>query len=356
MSVAAVKKCLNSLPKDLDETYDRILQEIDDFHQVEVMKILQALIVTVETLTLKQIVEILAVDFDTRPPRFDLENRLRDPKSVLSICSSLVTTVQSDIESPSMDSYVYGKPDGRNFVALRLAHASVADYLTQSRPSGPSKFHFSKQSARQFLARTCLVYLMNPAFSSGHEKSKIKQRLIDYPFLSHAARLWPKYLKHDAPGQEHAMENETKDLLQAFFATAKLPRGGNFAFWVGLLIPSSPDEYITSTHPLYYAASYGLTEVVRVILDTEPDIDIDQLGGRAHATALHVAVFRNKPDVVKILLEAGADPDIPNNKGETPLYWATATGNMRDLLIQHGASLDQNSRTAVDQRSFLALQ
>lgn len=339
MSVAAVKKALTSLPKNLDETYDRMLRDIDDFHQIEVMKTLQALIVTLEPLTLEEIVEILAVDLDSVPPQFDPDFRLLDPRSILTMCSSLVIVSPEHRFPNSFTPFIRG-----DYVStLRLAHASVADYLTHSSP--PSRFHFPKHSARQFFARTCLAYLMNPQFSNGHERSKIKQRLLDFPFLSHTIRFWPMYLEKMKDDPEDNIEASTKELLQAFFATSKLPKGGNFAFWVGMLIPTSPDSYISNTHPLYYAASYGLTEAVRLILDTEKDIDIDQLGGRAHSSALHVAVYRNRLEVVKLLLERGADPNLPNDIGESPLNWARLNFNhaMSGLLVEYGAGSDARS-------------
>src|SRR5208282_226632 len=113
-----------------------------------------------------------------------------------------------------------------------------------------------------------------------------------------------------------------EELVLAFLATSESQNGGNFAFWVGMLIPGSPDHYVRNTRPLYYAASFGLTEVVRIILGMEKDIDIDALGGRANSSALHVATYRDHYDVVKILLERGANPSLPNNRNETPLDWA----------------------------------
>ena len=86
LSVAAVRKALTAgLPKNLDQTYDQILGGIDEEHLVEVMKILQALTATVEPLTLEDIVEILAVDHESQPPRFDPDSRLLDPRNVLSM-------------------------------------------------------------------------------------------------------------------------------------------------------------------------------------------------------------------------------------------------------------------------------
>src|SRR5271168_34743 len=126
-SVSAIRKAMSALPKSLDETYDRILLGIDEIHQPEVMKVLHALTVSVSQLTLEEIVEILAVDLEATPPRFDPDSRLLDPRTILSMCSSLVTTARAE----QWDEFG-GK-------TLRLAHASVADYLTRPNPSGPSQ-------------------------------------------------------------------------------------------------------------------------------------------------------------------------------------------------------------------------
>ena len=335
MSVSAIRKAMSALPKSLDETYDRILLGIDEIHQPEVMKVLYALTVSVNQLTLEEIVEILAVDLEATPPRFEPDSRLLDPRTILSMCSSLVTT--SRVEQWDA---IGGK-------TLRLAHASVADYLTRPNPSGPSQFHFTRNSASQFLAQTCLAYLLNPEFSGGGNRltrAQVEQRLKRFPFLR-AASLWPKYLKVKAGDPKEHLTPRTKEILQMFFSTSKLPNGGNFAAWVRMLIPSSPASYVQNTHPLYYAASFGLFEVVRIILDTEKGLDINALGGRAHATALHVAVYRNHIDVVRLLLERGAEPNIPNDVHESPMYWACANGNreMQALLEQYGAGTSRNA-------------
>lgn len=86
LSVAAVRKALTAgLPKNLDQTYDQILANIDEEHLVEVMKILRALTATKESLTLEDIVEILAVDLECTPPCFNVDSRLLDARNVLSM-------------------------------------------------------------------------------------------------------------------------------------------------------------------------------------------------------------------------------------------------------------------------------
>lgn len=335
MSVAAIRKALSAgLPKNLNQTYDQILSQIDEFHQQDVLKTLQALTATHESLTMEEIVEILAVDLDSDPPRFDSDSRLLEPRSILLMCSSLVTTVKTS----RFTSY----PAKENVTYLKLAHASVADYLTQPK-IGPSQFHFSTTPSRQFLAQCCLAYLMDPGFASGHKTratSEMAKMRLSYPLLNHAVNNWPKYLMRWPGDPDDYLEPRTIEILQAFFATWKMPSGGNFTFWVGMLIPDVPSERVGSTNPLYYASSYGLTDVVRLILESEKNIELDALGGRAVSTALHVATYRNHIEVVKILLERGADPNLCNESDEPPLYWAAINGNqeMQELLLKNGAT------------------
>ncbi|KAK0123929.1 hypothetical protein ONS95_008919 [Cadophora gregata] len=329
LSVAAVRKALTAgLPKNLDQTYDQILAGIDEEHFTEVMKILQAVTATNDPLTLEDIVEILAVDLDANPPRFDPDSRLVDPRNVLSICSSLVTVQQ-----------VTRWPSRTPISVLRLAHASVADYLTQQGPAGQANFHFSRTAARQFLAQSCIGYMMNPEFSRCHKRGKQQELALSYPFLKHCVARWPEYLERMPGDPDDYLDAKTRETVQAFFDTWSLPDGGNYAFWVSCLIPDMPLDYVLNTRPLYYAASFGLVDVVRLILLTEKDADIDALGGRARSSALHVAVYRHHIEVVKILLERGADPSLCNERMESPLYWARNT-EMKQLLLKYGAKLD----------------
>lgn len=250
-------------------------------------------------------------------------------------CSSLVTFTSGARYT------TFGYRDSG--LTLKLAHASVADYLLQTRHQGPSSFHFDYSSAQNLLAQACLGYLMNSAFSNGHNYHLWKFQLGSHPFLEHCVTYWPNYVGGSKDNPHFILDSITMSALQAFLNTSKLPKGGNFSFWVGMLIPNESIEVIRSTQPLYYAASFGLTDVVRTILDTENNIDIDVLGGRAKASALHVATYRKHIDIMKLLLERGANPDLPNCLGEPPIFWARggSSGDQEreDLLIQYGATV-----------------
>jgi ankyrin repeat protein len=71
--------------------------------------------------------------------------------------------------------------------------------------------------------------------------------------------------------------------------------------------------------PLHYAAWKGHGEVVRVLLDLGADIDACSRDGHYGGTPLHAAAHGNQKEVAAILLERGADRSIVSCNGRTPL-------------------------------------
>ena len=71
--------------------------------------------------------------------------------------------------------------------------------------------------------------------------------------------------------------------------------------------------------PLHLAASYARVGVVRVLLDAGAKPDVADLHGR---TPLHIASNKGQPDVVTVLIKGGADPNKADENGKTPLRYA----------------------------------
>ena len=68
----------------------------------------------------------------------------------------------------------------------------------------------------------------------------------------------------------------------------------------------------------------------------EAGANINQDGFFSLRTALHEAVEKNKPSMVKFLLENGANPHTQDNRDRTPLHAAAARNNIesyKDLLL-----------------------
>lgn len=73
---------------------------------------------------------------------------------------------------------------------------------------------------------------------------------------------------------------------------------------------------IDGSTPLIAATSFDRAEIVRVLIEAGADLEKKKNDG---ATPLIVAAFLCREEVVKLLLEAGADKNARNNTGSTAL-------------------------------------
>jgi uncharacterized protein len=87
---------------------------------------------------------------------------------------------------------------------------------------------------------------------------------------------------------------------------------------------------------------------LRQLLADHPDVASAPLGGRYGArTPLHAVTdwpgyFPNGPEIVKLLVDAGADPNVRQAGEETPLHWAASSDDwhVAAALIDAGADLN----------------
>lgn len=100
---------------------------------------------------------------------------------------------------------------------------------------------------------------------------------------------------------------------------------------------------------LVRAIHVGDTESVRRLLATDPGLASVRLAGRGGRTPLLVVAdwpgyFPNGPQIVRLLIAAGADPDVRTSSGsaETPLHWAASSDDVdvAAALIAGGADLE----------------
>lgn len=119
---------------------------------------------------------------------------------------------------------------------------------------------------------------------------------------------------------------------------------------------SSPrDRNAPGLMPLYVAAGHGKLEMVLLILLKGADNDaLDNDGW----SPLYVAVYHNRAEVVEALLAAGVDASLRCGRyGNSPLHLATERGYLEILkiLIDPGAEVDATSRdgrTALHRPAF----
>ena len=113
----------------MDDTYERILQQIDEADRKLAIVAFQWLAFSARPLRLNELVEVLSV----QPISLCLD-RLIQPEDVLAICSSLVTRL----------------PFGES----KLAHSTVKEYLTSNRIMQTS---VSALAINESGASTCII-------------------------------------------------------------------------------------------------------------------------------------------------------------------------------------------------------
>ena len=286
MNLPELRQALRSLPKSLDDTYKRILCDIDESHYQYAFKILQWLTYSARPLRLQEVAEVIAIDHNENP-RFDPEIRLPEPQDILTICSSLISL---ELESADLD-------DNKDKV-LRLAHFSVKEYLVSDRIlQGEAKqYSIQEMDAHISIQNDCLAYLLeisrlNPLNSQCH---------VNFPLAKYAAMYWTQ---HARIVERYTGFNPllTIELL--------LTREASFLNWLRVYNPDRPWQGLdrersssTIPPPLYYAAMAGLHKSVHILLDKGADVNAQ---GEDYGNALQAGSLGGYDQVVQVLLDKG---------------------------------------------------
>lgn len=90
---------------------------------------------------------------------------------------------------------------------------------------------------------------------------------------------------------------------------------------------------------LHFAAFFGRFEAAALLIERGAEVDAFGRGWMT-GTAMHSAVSRLQSDVVRILLEAGANPNVRQSAGWTPLHSSAANGDVTSVELLLASSAD----------------
>ncbi|EXJ68497.1 uncharacterized protein A1O5_08290 [Cladophialophora psammophila CBS 110553] len=103
--------------------------------------------------------------------------------------------------------------------------------------------------------------------------------------------------------------------------------------------------------PLWTAAQKGSVETVNLLV-SRPNVEIDAMPTDIKRTALHQAAQGGHTEIVRVLLEHGANVDPKDLRGITPLWSAAQRGSEEivTMLLQKNASADTMSTSGENRR------
>src|SRR6267154_613414 len=278
----SVRDILNELPDSLDETYERVLKDINKANQKHAIRLLHCLTVAIRPLLVEDLAEVLAVDFDAAQqggiPTLNPDWRWADnQQAVLSTCSSLIMIV-----------------DDRDSQVVQFSHFSVKEYLTSDRLANASRdvscYYILPESAHTILAQACLGVLLR---LDNHVE---KENAGDIPLANYAAEHWVDHARFkDVPSR-------VQDAVEVFLdadkphhaACLRLHPAGEWACWTLF-----SDAGMPCGMPLYYASFYGFYDVAKHLAVKHPE-HVNARGGPL-VSPLAAALYRGHFEVAELL-------------------------------------------------------
>ncbi|OHW99045.1 ankryin repeat protein [Colletotrichum incanum] len=302
-----IEAALKALPRDLNETYNRILQHIPQERKRKAIRLLQFLVHSERPLLLQEAVDVVAVRLDNGQRYFDVEDRVPCPADITRFCPSLVSiTRASDNEKVTEE--------------LQLAHFSVKEYLLHADIEG-----FGRVEASVSITHTCLTYL------TSMELDQIRTVEKRFPLARYAARIWMDHAK---------LAGCVEEVVTA--TVSFLRNTTTFRLWARLHQPDRPwhdDPGLPRASCLYFACLKGLIETTKHLLLQGADVNTQ---GGYYGNALQAASSKGHKEIIQMLLDKGADVNAQGGNYGNALQAASFSGHKEivQMLLDKGADVN----------------
>ena len=312
-SASSVRYALQDLPTGLDNTYERMLLNLDPRFQYQVISMLKWLCFSEHSLSVRELAEVFILPSGRE--RFDakylISSQLFDAQDVLSYLGGFVVT--------SEDSRL-----------VYLAHFSIKEYLTSSRASQGSAaaFSFGEPEARFHIALLCIHYHIEMGTQDRVYSDIILQ---ECPLWGRTEMEWP-YQVEMLPWKSWSAE--VMDAVREKFRDTRSQRGAlawrvRYSSYRNVC---GEDDKTSPWKPHLVALSRGMFQTTDMLLSTAEYLTQADLDEALQEAATCSSCYGETKRMVEILVDRGADV-----KGEAGPFGSA---------LHAAASQDDNTETA----------
>ncbi|KAL8367908.1 hypothetical protein RB599_003702 [Gaeumannomyces hyphopodioides] len=334
LSPAAVEEALQTLPRDLSETYDRMIQSIPADLKADAMRLLHFLVHSFQPLKLEEAVDILATHTEGKSPGFDPKHRVFHDAAVLQHCPGLVSVIHN---------VSFWRSD-ESTKELHLAHFSVQEYLLTR-----AEFEITKASIS--ITKTCLAYLTSIPYPDTDQPY--------HPLTIYAIRFWMLHASKAEVSEDHDVVKaclaflQDKETFKWVDKVKILGRDGNTVVWTPLVAACAGGFELaanrllnpvnlqgkTLNSALYAASLQGHEKITQLLVGAGADVNAQ---GGVYGNALLAASEGGHENVARLLLDAGADVNAQGGHYGNALQAASINGheNVARLLLDAGADVN----------------
>ncbi|KAF3107699.1 hypothetical protein TWF706_002533 [Orbilia oligospora] len=324
------------LPQKLDEEYEKILSKIRNREKAR--RLLQIIIAAVRPLTLHEMnIALNLEDNHQSYSSLDLESEECFRDSVRDLCGLFITIKESKIY---------------------LLHQTAKKFLVgndqASLHPGQWKNSLQPRASHQALTDICIKLLLFVELES-HPLTKdmvVSEYVKSYEFLDYSAKHWTAHLQRS---QNELELNYAKmqSILRLCNTTSKRCLTWFRIYWTG-----TSTDFPENVTTLIVASYFGFAIVVKHLLESENNLDLNSKDSRYkrsalswaaengfevvvaqllkasqvdsvdnyHRTPLVYAVWKKNTSVIRQLVKAGARDDLEDDIGGTPLFYAIYSG------------------------------
>lgn len=331
-SVASIREMVARLPIGLEQMYNQLLFDHAESSKVDQsVQVLILQLVTQAARPLRLIELAKALEASPHASKYD-----KDSKEVVRVaCGPLLEIMEDEI--------------------VQILHHSFTEFLldTERAHRSASEVHqfpvIDPATAHRAITLTCIARLHGGAFAEypmdidtsmdeaviansyyGHKPKQFDFRnaFLRYPLVNYAARKWPYHAKYFTDEDENLFHS-----LEQFCD----PQSPHFRAWLALLSGDNSIAMHKVTH-LHVAAAFGLRAWTKHLIKNKSPLDaLDS----SQNSPLFWCAQGGHSEVAKLLLEAGAKPNIDGYDGLKPLHTAASRNyaGVVKLLLAHGMLL-----------------